>query len=216
MPRIILIRPAETDSQMDERLLGRHDADLNELGMLQAERLADALVGYPITYVGCSPLKRAMATAMVLADRNETSVVPVGGFQGADLGEWQDRSPQILMMNDRTRYTAWLDDPSFRAPGGESKRDVYARCFPAMLDIVQHTDPSETIAIVAQETVLQALCCVALDLEMESAHRFQIDHGAFAVFERLYPEGPYQLIAWNISHHLPKESALEELEELAY
>ncbi len=215
MPRIIFIRPAETDHQVHDLMLGRFDVDLNERGQLQATCLADVLSAQPITFLGVSPIKRALATAMVIADRFEhLSVIPISGFQAIDMGEWENRGREEISIVDRARYETFLTDPDFRAPGGESKRDVYARALPHLVDIVKHTGPDETIVFVLQEAVMQVLCCAVLDLELESAHRFQVENAAYAVFERIYPEGPYQLVAWNRNDHLSLNLPEEELEEL--
>jgi len=215
MPRIIFIRPAETDHQAYDLLLGRGDPDLNERGHDQALHLADVLEDRGITFLGVSPIKRALTTAMTISDRYEDlSVIPVAGFQAIDMGEWEDRGREEIGLVDRARYESFLTDSDFRAPGGESRRDVYARALPQLIDIVKHTGPEETIAFVLQETVMQVLCCAVLDLGLESAHRFQVDHAAYAVFERIYPEGPYQMVSWNRNDHIPTEEVAEELEEL--
>ncbi|MDJ0840330.1 MAG: histidine phosphatase family protein [Acidobacteriota bacterium] len=216
MPRIIFIRPAETDHSTHDLVLGRHDVDLSEKGYAQTRQLADALAAsYQIDFLGASPVKRALSTAMPISYcYDDLSVIPVAGFRAMDMGEWENRGKEEINMSDGRRYQSFLTDPDFRSPGGESRRDVYARAFPHLIDIVKHTGPDETIALVLQEAVMQVLCCGTLDLSLESANRFQVDNGAFAVFERLYADGPYQLVAWNRNSHL-KPVEEEELEEIS-
>jgi broad specificity phosphatase PhoE len=139
-------------------------------------------------------------------------------FLGMDMGEWTNVNKDQLALADRRRYHSFLTDPDFRAPGGECKREVYARAFPELVNIVHHADEDETLALVLPEAVLQVLCCGVLDLSLESAARFHMDHGSYALFERLFPEGPYQLIVWNRKDHPYVESdAMPALaEESAY
>ena len=203
MPRIIFIRPAETDYSEKNTIIGRADAELNEKGAFQAEALADVIAKWDVSYLGVSPIKRALTMAMKIADRFEqVSVQPVAGFQPMDMGDWQDCTLDHLLQTDRARYTSWLTDPDFRAPGGESIREVYGRAFNDLAHIVQHTSEGETLVFILQESVLKVLCCGALDLPLESANRFAMDPGGYAVFERIYPSGPYAMVAWNQTDYL--------------
>ncbi len=142
-------------------------------------------------------------------------MVPVAGFMAIDMGDWGDMSRDEILRYDKIRYRSFLTDPDFPAPGGESRREVYARAFNELVHIVKHTDDDETIALMLQETVMQVLCCGALDLNIESAHRFQIDNGAYAIFDRIFPSGPYQLKAWNRKAHLKPQLPTEEYEEIS-
>ncbi len=216
MPRLLFIRPGETDFYLRDAVLGRHDADLSDIGRLQAKGLAQALAQFPISFLGVSPLKRAIATAMIIEDIAEISPHPIAGFHGADMGDWDTREKEIIQQCDGPRYQSWMADPDFRAPGGESTREIYARAYPDLARIVNEGENHETFALVLQESVMQALCCAVLDLPLEAAHRFHLDHGAFGRFERMYPSGPYRLISWNQRGWLSQEvaSSLELAEEL--
>lgn len=201
MPRLIFIRPGETDYFLRETFLGRMDVDLNENGYYQASALGHALDKYRISFLALSPLKRAVSTALPLAEAHHLSPHPVAGFHAMDFGEWEDRRISYIRHEDRRRYEAWLTDPDFPTPGGESLREVYARAYHDLANIVQETNSDETIALVLQDAVLRVLCCAVLDLPLEAAKRFSMAHGSYAVFERIYEDGPYQMIAWNQTHH---------------
>ena len=214
MPRILFIRPAETDHCLRNTILGRHDADLNNTGLQQADALAEALMRFSISYIGVSPLKRAMSTAMAIETYQPGTLIhPVPGFHGVDMGDWENRDMDIVQGSDRARYESFRMDPDFPAPGGESIREVYARAYPDLVHIVHQTGKDETIALILQETVMRALCCGVLDLPLEAAPRFTMHHGAYSIFERIFPGGPYQLVNWNRNHHLNRETKVPYLEE---
>ena len=218
MPRIIFLRPAQTDHHLRGLVLGRCDPDLNESGLAQARAVADQLKMWPISFLGVSPLRRAVMTARCLERELEgVSVHPVAGFQGADMGDWENQSMETIARSDRRRYESWLKDPDFPAPGGESIREVYARAYPDLVNLVNQTRKEETLLLVLQEVVLKALCCAVLDLDLESAQRFQLGHGAFGIFERMYEGGPYRLTAWNCSH-MPRSRELvtSEMDEALF
>ncbi len=65
--RVILVRPAETESNRDGHAQGLPDPPLSERGRLQAQRLAEHLHVYSVQAVYSSPLQRAMATARPIA-----------------------------------------------------------------------------------------------------------------------------------------------------
>jgi len=213
MPRIVFVRPAETDQGVKH--VGREDPDLNERGRHQAAATARELSRFRLDFLGTSPLKRAIATALEISDEQTgLSPHPVAGFLGADMGEWRNMTIEEIRRSDRARYDSWRSDPDFRAPGGESIREVYGRAFADLANVVHACEPEENLAFVLQETVLQVLVCGALDLPLSAAQRFAIDHAAYAVFERAYPSGPYQMVTWNRNDHLkqaiPAESEMEE------
>lgn len=213
MPRIVFIRPAETDYALRNHILGRSDPELNETGVMNANILAEVLRRYQINFVAVSPLRRAVATAQPIERSQDVFIHPVRGFQAMDMGDWDGRDLDIIKTTDRGRYDSWWKDADFPAPGGESIREVYARAYPELVNIVEHASENETIALILQQTVLRAMCCAVMNLRLEVAHRFHMDHAAFSVFERAYPGGPYQMMGWNHNEHLPDYSnALYEME----
>ena len=130
------------------------------------------------------------------------------------MGDWDQMERSVIHQRDRGRYQSWQNDPDFPAPGGESVREVYARAYSELVNIVENTDPNKTIALVLQDVVLRAMCCAVLNLPIEAAQRFFLENGAFSVFERMYPGGPYHLVAWNRNEHLiNRASAIMEYEE---
>ena len=212
MPRIIFVRPAETDAFSPETVLGQSDPDLSTIGRHCAGVTAQALARYPIGFIAISPLRRALSTAMELQHLSDVFVHPFAAFQAADMGEWTGRDIASINIIDRARYETWLKDPDFPAPGGETTRKVYARAYNELVNIVNHAQKDETIALVLPISVMRPLICAVLDLPLESAHRFHLDHGAYGVFERIYPGGPYQMLSWNRNDHLVADS-LSSLEE---
>ncbi|MFZ3220730.1 MAG: histidine phosphatase family protein, partial [Rhodoferax sp.] len=67
--RIIAVRHGETAWNVDTRLQGQLDIDLNDRGRWQAARLAQALAEEPIAAIYASDLSRARATAQAIADQ---------------------------------------------------------------------------------------------------------------------------------------------------
>jgi probable phosphoglycerate mutase len=65
--RILAIRHGETAWNVDTRIQGQLDIDLNDTGRWQAQRVGHALAEEPIAAVYSSDLKRAFDTARAIA-----------------------------------------------------------------------------------------------------------------------------------------------------
>src|SRR5258706_8328105 len=67
MTEIFLIRHGETDWNLEKRLQGHIDIELNAEGERQAAAVAAALLAEPLDLVAASDLQRAIRTADALA-----------------------------------------------------------------------------------------------------------------------------------------------------
>ena len=213
MPRLILLKPGETEQDRQAIMISRTDADLSDLGHLQAASAAHQIrQKWEPHFLSVSPLKRAIATAMRFEEQGPIPIHPTSRFQGMALGDWENESLSRIRHSDGVRFETWLCDPDFPAPGGESFREVYARVFPELVNIVQNANESEdeTVVLVLQSMVLKVACCAILDLPVSAASRFKMDHGAHAVFERVRSGGPYQMLNWNCCNPIPNKSNSDE------
>lgn len=122
------IRHGESSFNAAGRIQGQLDPPLSELGLQQAQLLAQALKVRPITAIYCSPLTRAVQTATPLAEQLGLPLVldprlqeiHAGVFQGLTWPEINDRFP--------ADSAGWKShNPDFRVTGGETRRELMAR-----------------------------------------------------------------------------------------
>jgi broad specificity phosphatase PhoE len=139
MPVLYYVRHGETDFNVEGRLQGRRDTELNAHGRRQAAECALLLqdlfardqrrADEPI-YIS-SPLKRARQTMEVLRatvglDPRECDIdarlyeIAYGDWEGLTLPEIEARTPGILAQRDRDKW-------DFAPPGGESYRQLATR-----------------------------------------------------------------------------------------
>jgi broad specificity phosphatase PhoE len=139
MPVLYYVRHGETDFNVEGRLQGRRDTELNAHGRRQAAECAFLLQALfardqrradePI-YIS-SPLKRARQTMEVLRatlglDPRECDIdarlyeIAYGDWEGLTLPEIEARTPGILAQRDRDKW-------DFAPPGGESYRQLATR-----------------------------------------------------------------------------------------
>lgn len=151
MPVVYYIRHGETDFNVEGRLQGRRDTELNARGRRQAAHAAEVLRDLltrdrrepsDVAYAA-SPLKRARQTmeAMratlglaphdyILDDR--LMEIAYGTWEGLTLPEIDRRMPGMLEARERNKW-------DFAAPGGESYRELSERIAAWYAELSQDT-----------------------------------------------------------------------------
>lgn len=174
--RLILIRHAETEHNRDNRVQGRADNPLSELGERQATALAIALSGEPLAEVRASPLRRARATAAAVAQRHGIAVVTdpaleemhVGEMEGMGIAAMRERYPEFLKE--------WVTERGgdMPMPGGESLRQVRERAWAVVQGLRTRLDTDAVVALVSHNFVLGQLLTAALDMPMHDFRRIRL------------------------------------------
>jgi len=104
---IYLIRHGETNWNRQNRLQGTEDIELNETGIAQSEKCAQAVAPIPADVILTSPLKRAKATAEIIA--RYMRGVPVIVEQ--DLIERDFGSLSGMVLRDKQVLLGYGSDP---------------------------------------------------------------------------------------------------------
>ena len=200
--RIFAIRHGETAWNVDTRIQGQLDIELNDLGHWQASRVAMALQDEPIEAIYSSDLSRAFDTAQAIAKRANPplAVTPdvglrerhFGHFEGMTWAEIEDKWP--------TDAKLWRSrDPHWSPQGGESLvilNDRIAQCVHAIAS--QHL--GEQIVLVAHGGVLDVLYRLATGQDTQTPRTWHL--GNAAINRLLWtPEG-LNLVGWGDVTHL--------------
>ena len=166
-----------------ERFRGRTDLELDEVGIKQAEATAERLAEYPVAAIYCSPLKRTVTTASIIAQRFHLDVKPLPGIIDINYGEWQGLSPDEAGARYGSLYTTWLEQPHMvQFPQGESLAEVRQRAAAAVKELEkQYADG--TIALVSHKVVCQILALHFLGLDNSRFWQIGQDVSAINVFE---------------------------------
>jgi len=202
--RIIAVRHGETAWNVDTRIQGQLDIDLNDRGRWQAQRVAQALADEPIHRVYSSDLSRAHATARAIAQHaSEPTAREVqlhtglrergfGTFEGQT---WADIETQWPEESRRWRQR----DPHFAPEGGESLTALRER-IQATTHRLAARHSGELIVLVAHGGVLDALYRLATGQELQAPRTWQL---ANAAINRLLwtPDG-LTLVGWADTLHL--------------
>ena len=86
--RVYLARHGRTALNAEGRLRGLSNPPLDDIGRVEAERLAEALAGYAPTVVISSPLQRAVSTAEAIGAAAGIQTVVDERLNDRDYGHW--------------------------------------------------------------------------------------------------------------------------------
>jgi alpha-ribazole phosphatase len=183
LPRLLLARHGNTTGNSAERFWGQTDVALSAEGKSQAKRLSDRLAGEKIDAVYSSQLRRAKATAEIIAARYRMKVIACpelleinfGKVEGLSFSEIGQRYPELV--------SAWpTRDSSFCFPGGESIGDLDRRVskFPGRL---KAHDNEDTVMVVAHSGVLRLLICHLLQIDIWHWRQFRTDLASLSIVE---------------------------------
>jgi broad specificity phosphatase PhoE len=152
--RLFLVRHGATTLSAEDRFAGATDVDLSAEGRSQAERLGRRLADEQIVEAYCSPLRRTVDTANLIAGPHGLTPVRRDGLREIDHGRWEGLSRAEVEQRFPEEYTAWEADPFTFAPqGGECGLDVMARALPVIREIVLAHDGRNVLVVSHKATL---------------------------------------------------------------
>ena len=197
---VVAIRHGETAWNVDVRVQGHLDIDLNDRGRWQAQRLAQALAGEPLAAVYASDLRRARDTAAALAARAGLDVQyrsglrerAFGRFEGLTLTEIEQRFPA-----DAQRWRA--REAGFDPGGGETLAVFHARAIGTVAELAAR-HRGQHIAIVSHGGVLDALYRAATQVALAVPRSWPLANAS--INRLLHGDDGFSLIRWSDTAHL--------------
>jgi len=165
MITLYIVRHGQTVDNLVNRIQGQTDSPLTDLGIRQAEAIADRLSSESFSAIYSSDLGRASKTAEVIASRHGMPVrttpllreLYLGAAQGLTRQEFSDAYPE--------EYRLWTTDPALhRPPEGETIESVIERCRRFIRQVRADHRDGEKLAAVAHGGTLRGLICAAFDL----------------------------------------------------
>lgn len=198
--RLILIRHGETAWNRATRIQGHTDIPLSPLGLLQAERLAEALADEPLAALYASDLSRARQTAEALARRRGLAVRLDPGLRERAFGRFEGLDWAQITEGHHEDAERWRRrEPGFAVGGGESLDDFSARCLAAVRRAAA-AHPGQGIAVVAHGGVLDCLYRAATQVALDAPRSWQL--GNATINRLLATADGFTLVGWNDDQHL--------------
>ena len=145
MQRIVLWRHGRTTWNAEHRFQGQTDIPLDDLGLRQAERAAQALAMLAPSAIVSSDLQRAATTAQFLGDIAELPVVRDPRLRETHAGTWEGLTRPELEAGYGDEWVRWVADPHLRPGGGESRIEVADRVEAAVLSAMADAPDDATV-----------------------------------------------------------------------
>ncbi|UYO98462.1 phosphoglycerate mutase family protein [Microbacterium sp. M28] len=178
--RAYLARCGQTAWNLEGRLQGRRDSPLTADGLAQAADAAQRLDGSGIRTVCTSPLGRAMATALIIAERLGADLVEVADLAELDHGEMAGMTwSEIEEVFPGARAERAENRYGWAFPGGESYAQARLRARRALSECGWVSDGAPLI--VAHEMIGRMLRAELRGLDASGALSLRHPHGL--VFE---------------------------------
>lgn len=198
--RILAIRHGETAWNKDTRIQGQLDIPLNDTGLWQAQRTADALRGEDVTAVYASDLQRAAQTAQAIGAALALPVQHHTGLRERHFGDCQGSTWAELETLRPEVAEPWRRRvPDFAPPGGESLLNLRERVERAFAELAaRHL--GEQIVVVAHGGVLDVLYRLSTGLELQAPRTWVL--GNAAINRVLWTPDGLTLVGWADAAHL--------------
>jgi probable phosphoglycerate mutase len=200
--RILAIRHGETAWNVDTRLQGHLDIPLNDVGLRQAQHLAQALVQRDaIDAIYASDLLRAHTTAQAIAQATGQTVSTHPGLRERHFGAFQGRTFAEIEVELPEHAWHWRKrTPDWSPPeGGESLIDLRERIV-AAVDELAARHPGQQVVMVAHGGVLDILYRAATRLELQAPRTWALTNTA--VNRLLWTPQGLSLVGWGDTTHL--------------
>ncbi len=155
--RVYLIRHGATSLSSEDRFSGGTDVDLSDEGRWQAECLAKRLADDPIVAFYCSPMRRTVETASIVAEPFKMKPAFRDGLREIHHGRWETMRRSEVETQFPEEYADWQEDPFTFAPqGGESGLMVMTRALPVIREIVTR-HANQTVAVVSHKATIRLI-----------------------------------------------------------
>jgi 2,3-bisphosphoglycerate-dependent phosphoglycerate mutase len=206
--RIIAIRHGETLWNVDARIQGHLDIDLNAQGRWQADRAAAYLAEEPISAIYASDLSRAFETAQRIAARHQLTVTPQKDLRERAFGQFQGMTYTEIEQAFPHEAVAWrCRHPGWAAPGGGESLEALRQRVVGCVNRLAAGHTGEQVVLVAHGGVMDMLYRVATGLDLQAPRSWLL--GNAAVNRLLWSPQGLTLVGWGDTGHLT-DAALDE------
>jgi broad specificity phosphatase PhoE len=181
LARLLLVRHGLTDHNVNLRVAGYTDIEMNEEGLRQVEKLGKRLADEKIDAVYCSDLKRAVDTAKAAVSGRKVDItlspelreMNFGAAEEKTFSELREEFPDITesVMN----FEAGM---SF--PGGETFAEFVIRVR-GFLKNIEKYDKDDTVLLVSHGGTLKILVCELLEIDQSHWYQMGIDNASLSI-----------------------------------
>lgn len=174
--KLFVARHGQTVWNAQNKVCGITDVELTEKGIEQAKKLADIVQNYNIDVVISSPLKRAIETSKIVADKNNIplQIEKLLIEQNYGIYEGVDRKNEIFLANKRNF--------AYRYPEGESMMQVAYRIY-GLIEKLKEQYKGKNILIISHGGVCRIVRTYFQDMTNEDFFNYRLENGKLEEYE---------------------------------
>lgn len=172
--KLIFIRHGQTDWNVQGKIQGSYDSELNDTGIKQANELSEKLLNlnYKFSKIYSSPQKRALKTAEILSKSCNVDYISVKDLQEMNMGKWEGLSWKEVEYKYPNEYKEWyLNRRYTKTPDGESYQDMLERVLKAINKIIKEN--TNDVVIVSHSAVIMCLQCYVTNTPFNEMLKFK-------------------------------------------
>ena len=194
---ILVVRHGQTDWNAIQRVMGRKDIPLNEIGRAQAAVVRDWLTDIPLDAVYTSPVLRAkQTTEIILEGKPNLTLQEEEGLAEINYGDWIGKLFFDVHQEFKESYEAYLKNPSrLQIPGGERVSDVQKRVV-AVVEKVRKKHEGGKILLVSHADLIKMIFVHYLGISLDHIHQIGCANGSLSIY-RFGGEWGDRLVALN-------------------
>ena len=184
--RFVLVRHGQTEHSAQKRYSGSSDPELTEVGLKQADAVAQAVAKFgAIDAVISSPARRAQQTARACADAlgiDAAEIETADGFREQDFGVFEGLTRDEARRDHGEEFGAWEASASKAPPEGESLASAHRRVTRARLK-AQEAHEGQTVLVVTHMTPIKSVIRQALESGPDTFKHVFLDLASISVVE---------------------------------
>jgi probable phosphoglycerate mutase len=209
MTEIWIVRHGETPWNVERRVQGWEDIELNENGQQQAVALGQHLAklkqqGKILDAIYSSDLKRAHQTASIVGQAIGMTPTPLVGVRERHFGILQGLIFSTMAEHQPQAAAAWKSrDPDAEIPGGETLGTFHRRVVQA-IDEVAHKHNGKRVMVVSHGGALDIMWRQATGVALDAPRDAPLLNASINRI-RVSPQG-WELVDWGQVDHLAKPS----------
>jgi broad specificity phosphatase PhoE len=201
MGKWYLVRHARTEWNHQGRIQGHAESDLDEVGLVQAQRLAARLATIRIHAAYSSDMRRTRQTGQAILKDRAVPWEETPELRELAYGKWEGMTrPEIAAAHPDVYEEYMKGDLAFVPPGGESPLMILARVRPFVERVRGAHKADEDILVVSHGGTLKALLIALMGLPPDPFWHLSTAHAGLSIITT-YPKRA-TLDLWNDVSHL--------------
>ncbi len=196
--KILLVRHGITKLHESDRFWGKTDIPLSKTGIKQAEKLRDRLAPEKVDAIYASTLRRARATAEIIASGHKVATTPCEELCECGFGYIEGLTFEEIKRLHPALAQALIDRKAVDFPGGESIEQLNDRVKNFLQRLEKHK-PGETVLIVSHGGPIRLMICNLLGLGLEHWMQISISMASLSIVET-YPDTAILSLLNDVSH----------------